>query len=92
MDNAWLGLRCFKPKQMVNPTILSDDQLRSLGPKTLFLVGENEVIYSGTGADAVRRLNQAAPAIKTVLVPDCGHDLTLVQPEQVNREILEFLD
>ncbi len=92
VDNAWLGLRCFKPKQMVNPTILSDDQLRSLGPKTLFLVGENEVIYSGTGADAVRRLNQAAPAIKTVLVPDCGHDLTLVQPEQVNREILEFLD
>ena len=91
-DNAWLGMRCFKPKQMVNPTILSDDQLRSLGPKTLFMVGENEVIYSGSGADAVRRLNKAAPEIKTVLVPDCGHDLTLVQTEVVNREILEFLE
>jgi len=90
-DNAWLGIRCFKPKQMVAPRILSDEQLRSLAPPTLFLVGENEVIYSGSGADAVRRLNEVAPQIITELVPDCGHDLTLVQPELINRRILEFL-
>jgi len=39
----------------------------------------------------VRRLNQAAPEIDTVLIPDCGHDLTIVQTELFNRQILEFL-
>ena len=90
-DNAWLGIRCFKPKQMVAPRILSDDEFHGLAPPTLFLVGENEVIYSGSGADAVQRLNAVAPQIITEIVPDCGHDLTLVQPELVNRRILEFL-
>jgi len=91
-DNAWLGIRCFKPKQMVAPRILSDEELFSLAPPTLFLVGENEVIYSGTGADAVSRLNTVAPQIITEILPDCGHDLTLVQAELVNRRILKFLD
>jgi pimeloyl-ACP methyl ester carboxylesterase len=91
-DNAWLGIRCFKPKQMVAPIVLSDDQLRGLAPPTLFLVGENEVIYSGSGAEAVQRLNSVAPQITTDLVPDCGHDLTLVQAELVNRLILDFLE
>ncbi len=91
-DNAWLGIRCFKPKQMVAPRILTDEEFRGLKPPTLFLVGENEVIYSGTGADAVRRLNTVAPQIVTEILPDCGHDLTLVQAELVNRRILKFLD
>jgi pimeloyl-ACP methyl ester carboxylesterase len=56
------------------------------------MVGENEVIYSGSGTDAVQRLNNVAPQIATELVPDCGHDLTLVQAETVNRIILEFLE
>jgi pimeloyl-ACP methyl ester carboxylesterase len=91
-DNAWLGMRCFKPKQMVPPRILSDEELGSLAPPTLYLVGVNEVIYSGSGAEAVARLNDVAPQIETVLVQDCGHDLTLVQPTIVNAKILEFID
>jgi pimeloyl-ACP methyl ester carboxylesterase len=91
-DNAWVGIRCFKPKQMVAPVVLSDDQLRDLAPPTLFLVGENEVIYSGAGADAVARLNRVAPHIITEIIPDCGHDLTLVRADFVNRRVLEFLD
>ena len=90
-DNAWLGIRCFKPKQMVAPRVLSDEQLRSLAPPTILLIGENEVIYSGSGADAIRRVNSVAPQITTELIPDCGHDLTLVQPGFVNRLILDFL-
>ena len=91
-DNAWLGIRCFKPKQMVAPRIFSDEELRGLAPPTLFLVGENEVIYSGSGADAIDRLSSVAPQIATELLPDCGHDLTLVQAELVNRLIVEFLE
>ena len=32
-----------------------------------------------------------APQITTEFIPDCGHDLTLVQAELVNRLILDFL-
>jgi len=91
-DNAWLGIRCFKPKQMVAPRILTDEELRGLVPPTLFLVGENEVIYSGSGADAVHRLNTVAPQIITEILPDCGHDLTLIQADLLNRRVLEFLE
>lgn len=91
VDDAWLSLRSFKPRSQVHPTVLTDQELRSLATPTLFLVGENEVIYSGSAVDAVSRLNSVAPQITTEILPDCGHDLTLVQTEVVNRRVLEFL-
>lgn len=91
VDDAWIGLRSFKPRPQIHPTILSDEELANLAPPTLFLVGENEVIYSGSAADAVERLNEVAPRITTEILPDCGHDLTLVQADLVNELILEFL-
>jgi len=56
---------------------------------TLFLVGENEKIYSAK--KAVQRLNEVAPQIETEVIPNAGHDLTIVQAEMVNRKVLEFL-
>jgi pimeloyl-ACP methyl ester carboxylesterase len=91
-ENAWLGLRSFKFRQMVNPTVLSDEELASFRIPVLFLVGENEVIYSITGREAVERINRVAPEIETELFPDCGHDLTLVQADRFNRRVLDFLD
>jgi len=92
VDNAWLGLRCFKLRPMVHPTVLTDEELASFRMPVLFLVGENEVIYSISGAEAVARLNRVAPAIETELFPGCGHDLSLVQADRFNRRVLEFLD
>jgi len=60
--------------------------------RDLFLVGENEVIYSITGAEAVARLNRVAPEIETELFPDCGHDITLVRADRFNRRVLEFIN
>ena len=91
-ENAWLGLRSFKLKQMVNPTVLTDEEWRSYEVPVLYLVGENEVIYSITGREAVAKINTVAPEIETELFPDCGHDLTIVQPDRFNRRVLEFLD
>lgn len=91
-DNAWLGLRCFKLKQLVPPRVLSDDEWRRFEVPVLFLVGENEVIYSISGAEAVARINRVAPEIDTELFPDCGHDLTFVQAERFNRRVLRFID
>jgi len=89
VDESYLALRSFKAKRMVNPTILTDEELRSIKVPTLYLVGENEKIYSAL--KAVERLNKIAPQIKTEVIPHAGHDLTIVQTEMVNTIILEFL-
>jgi len=55
----------------------------------LYVVGENEKIYSAQ--KAIRRLNEVAPQIKTGLIPQAGHDLTIAQAEMVNNKVLGFL-
>ena len=88
-DHMFMALRCFKPKRMVNVTVLEDEELQGIRVPTLYLVGENEKIYSAQ--KAVQRLNRVAPHIKAEIIPDAGHDLTIVQAEMVNRKVLEFL-
>ena len=88
-DDAFMAMRCFKPKRMVYPTVLNDTELQSIKVPALFLVGENEKIYSAR--KAIRRLNAIAPHIKAEVIPNAGHDLTIVEAELVNRKVLEFL-
>ena len=74
---------------MINPTVLTDEQLRSINVPTLYLVGENEKIYSAS--KTIERLNEIASQIRTEVIPHAGHDLTIVQVEMVNTKVLEFL-
>jgi pimeloyl-ACP methyl ester carboxylesterase len=90
IDDAMMGLKCFKLRMPVTPTVLEDDELQSLTVPTLFLVGENEKLYSAQ--EAVKRINGLAPKIETEIIPNAGHDLTIVQAELVNKKILEFLE
>jgi pimeloyl-ACP methyl ester carboxylesterase/protein-S-isoprenylcysteine O-methyltransferase Ste14 len=89
VDEIMMGRRCFKSIRMINPTVLSNEELRSIRIPTLYMVGENEKIYSAQ--EAVTRLDSVAPWIETEVIPDAGHDLTILQPEMVNRKILGFL-
>ena len=89
VDAMFLASKCFKTRRLPAPTVLDDDELKSIKVPLLYLVGENEKIYSAS--KAVQRLNNVAPQIKTDIIPDAGHDLTSVQNEIVNRKILEFL-
>jgi len=89
VDHLNLGLRSFKPKMLVSPTVLSDTELQSLRIPVLFLVGENEKIYSAR--EAVERLKKVASLIEWEIIPDAGHDLSVVQAGLVNQKILEFL-
>jgi len=89
VDAAFIATRSFKRKRLVSPTVLEDKELQSIKMPALYLVGENEKIYSPQ--EAVQRLNDVAPQIETVIIPNCGHDLTMVQADMVNRKILEFL-
>ena len=89
VDDGYLGLRSFKSKRPVMPTILTDDELRTLPDTILYMVGENEKLNSAR--DAVRRLNRVAPHIATELVANAGHDLTISKMAEVNTKVLEFL-
>lgn len=89
IDESFLAIRSYKMRHMVNPTVLTDDELRDLNAPTLFIVGANEKIYSAHAA--IERVHGIAPHIQTELIPDAGHDLTIVQAEMVNKTVLEFL-
>lgn len=89
MNDALMAMKCFKFKMPIHPTVLSDDELKRISIPTLFLVGENEVIYSAY--DAVDRLNSVVPQIQTEIIPDAGHDITFVQSVLVNEKVITFL-
>jgi pimeloyl-ACP methyl ester carboxylesterase len=91
-DDFLLSARCFepvKPKELPKLTAMSDEELQRITMPTLFLVGENEVLYSAP--KAVQRLNEVTPHIQTEVIPHAGHDLLLVQTETVNQKIAAFL-
>jgi pimeloyl-ACP methyl ester carboxylesterase len=88
VDDADLARRSFKSLRLADPTVLSDTQWRSIQVPMLFIVGENEKIYSAW--DAVQRLNTIAPGIETHVIPGAGHDLTIVQAGLVHEKVLEF--
>ena len=89
VDVALMGARCFKLKQMVNPSVMSDEQLGSIEVPALFLVGANDKVFSSTRA--VQRLNEVAPRIETEIIPGAGHDLTIVKADQVHQKVRAFL-
>lgn len=90
VDQMYLAQRCFKPKMLPSPMVLTDEKLQNLNMPVLYLVGENEKIYSPE--EAIQRLSRVAPQIKVDLIPNTGHDLSVVQAEMVNRIVLDFLN
>ncbi len=89
VDAVFVRMRCYKPIRLVNPTVLKDEELQRFKVPALYLVGEHEKIYSAR--KAIQRLHRVAPHIKTEIIPDAGHDFTIVQAEMVNTKVLEFL-
>jgi pimeloyl-ACP methyl ester carboxylesterase len=90
VDETFIAARSFKGKQMVNPSVLTDEELQSIKVPILFMVGENEKIYSPQ--EVLERLNRVAPQIQTKLIANAGHDLTMAQAELVNNLIIEFVN
>ena len=69
--------------------MLSDKELQGLQVPTLYIVGEHEKIYAPQ--KAIQRLGMVAPQIKTMMIPDAGHDLLALQTALINRTVLELL-
>lgn len=90
MDEAQMVVRVFALRPPPWPTVLVDQAWQDFRVPCLFLVGENEKIYSAKAA--VRRLSRVAPQVKTEIIPGAGHDLTMVHPDLVSGKVLDFLD
>jgi pimeloyl-ACP methyl ester carboxylesterase len=89
IEQLSLNMRSIQRHKTPIPPVLTDTEWRSLRPPTLFLAGENEVIYSAE--KAVRRLKRVAPQVTAEIIPGAGHDLTFAQTAMVNERILQFL-
>lgn len=89
IDLAYLAFRSFKYKQLPHPTLLSQEEWQNIKIPLMFVVGENEIVYSAK--KAVKRLNAVNPRIRTEILPNAGHDLTIVQAERFNNLVLDFL-
>jgi pimeloyl-ACP methyl ester carboxylesterase len=90
VDAAVLRLKCFQRIRFPNPTVLNDAELKSFKMPVLYLVGEYEKMFSAR--KAIQRLHRVAPHIKTEIVPDAGHALTIVKSAMVNSRVIEFLN
>lgn len=85
----YIALRCYNQKKLLLPSVLKDQELQSIRVPALFLVGENEKVYSAQ--KAVQRLSRVAPQIKTEVLADTGHGLTFTQVKLINKKVLDFL-
>jgi pimeloyl-ACP methyl ester carboxylesterase len=87
-----LGVNHFRyadPRKSIFTNVFSDSELRSIHTPTLFLAGENEVIYD-PGA-AIDRVKKIMPEVTTALIPGAGHLVSMDQPALVNELVLKFL-
>ena len=89
IEQLSLNMRSVQRHKAPIPPVLTDAEWGSLRPRTLFLVGEHEVIYSAE--KAVRRLRRVAPMVTAEIIAGAGHDLTFVQTAAVNARIVRFL-
>jgi pimeloyl-ACP methyl ester carboxylesterase len=89
IEELTLNMRSVQRHKAPMPPVLTDAEWGSLRTPTLFLAGENEVIYSAEAA--VRRLKRVAPLVTAQIVPGAGHDLTFAQTATVNERTLRFL-
>lgn len=84
-----MGMKHFRFGPIIPPDVYTEAELARVQTPTLLVVGEAEVIY-----DADRAVKRATAAIKDLqvrLIKHASHGLTLEQPDQVNRAILDFI-
>lgn len=89
VDDAYLATRSFAARKMVPPLPLTDEQWQRYTAKTLFLAGDDEVIFPPH--QALVKLARVAPKIEATLIPGAGHDFFATRADEVNRRLLAFL-
>jgi pimeloyl-ACP methyl ester carboxylesterase len=90
VDVMHAGIRNFPGRTLPLPQRLSPETMRAIAAPALLIYGEAEKMYSPR--PAIERARAHLSSLKTLLVPDASHDLTLRQPDRVDEAIVQFLD
>ena len=89
IDLLETSMKCFKPRyKIARPTVLNDEELKSIKCRSLFLIGEYDNIYSPQ--KAINRLDRIAPNIEKEIIPDVGH-MNIVYSHETNKKVTGFL-
>ena len=88
-DETAVAMVCFKIKNPVFPKVLTDNELGRIKVPILFMIGENEKIYSVE--KAIKRIKRTAPSFQVSIIKNAGHDLTIVQSDSVDKMVVAFL-
>jgi pimeloyl-ACP methyl ester carboxylesterase len=87
---SFIVCRPIRP-EIVQPTVFTNDELGQLRAPTAVLIGDREVIYRGGPTAALACARRHIPYVRTRLLPNAGHMLTLDCPELLTTEILTAL-
>jgi pimeloyl-ACP methyl ester carboxylesterase len=90
IDNLYRVSRLFKYRRLPNPSLLTDDELKNISVPVLYIIGENEKVYSAR--NALERIHRLAPQVNTELVPGSGHDMLAVEPVLIMDKVMDFLN
>jgi pimeloyl-ACP methyl ester carboxylesterase len=74
--------------ELPQPVKLADEELRRITVPTTVVIGDHEILYRGGAQAALARARTLIPDVRTELVPNAGHVLTLDAPEVVIKALL----
>lgn len=72
----------------VMPSVFPDHELRQIKTPILMLIGDQDRLNPPKVIELARRL---IPQIKTEIIPNAGHMLSIEQPELVDARLIRFL-
>lgn len=81
-------LMASRPRRMVLPTVLTDDELTRIRLPVTVLIGDRDVVYRGGPEAAMRRARSHIPNVHAQLLPDTNHIQTLDCPGRLATEIM----
>lgn len=75
-------------KCILQMTPFSDEKLRLLKMPVMLLIGDNDIINNDKSIERAKKL---IPDVQAETIKNAGHFLSIDQPENVNKKIIDFL-
>nr|WP_213807915.1 alpha/beta fold hydrolase [Granulicella sp. dw_53] len=84
-----VGVEGFaRQQEAVIGRIDSRPDLAAISVPTLVVVGDNDLL---TPPERAQEMASAIPDARYTVVPECGHESTLEQPEEINRALIAWI-
>ena len=80
----------YKSPKSVDPIVFNDNELKKIKIPIYLIIGDKEVIYSDPNK-VIKRAQDCILNIEYKIILNAGHALIYDQPDNVSREIINFL-